>query len=124
MFYPPDLPANRQLAFYAQAFDTVELDVTFCTLPSVAAIRPWMENTPEAFTFCAKMPHASSSANPPPPPTPSGPSRRCYRTRMVTMYTEATETTEITERMNRKLNRHICSALYPLWSLRSLWPLW
>lgn len=56
VFYPPDLPANRQLAFYAQVFDTVELDVTFYTLPSVAAIRSWMENTPEDFTFSAKMP--------------------------------------------------------------------
>ena len=58
VFYPPDLPANRQLAFYAQVFDTVELDVTFYTLPSVAAIRSWMDNTPEGFTFCAKMPRA------------------------------------------------------------------
>ena len=64
VFYPPGLPANRQLAFYAQVFDTVELDVTFYTLPSVVTIRSWVANTPEGFTFCAKMPRAITHEKP------------------------------------------------------------
>ena len=37
VFYPMDLPEKRWLEFYAEAFDTVELNVTFYRLPSDSA---------------------------------------------------------------------------------------
>jgi uncharacterized protein YecE (DUF72 family) len=54
LFYPADLPAKRWLAFYAQHFDTVEINATFYRLPSQAAVAAWREAAPPGFVYAWK----------------------------------------------------------------------
>ncbi|MGC4117791.1 MAG: DUF72 domain-containing protein [Myxococcales bacterium] len=53
-FYPDGLPARQWLPYYAQAFDTVELNNTFYRLPSEKAARGWAAAAPEGFLFAVK----------------------------------------------------------------------
>jgi uncharacterized protein YecE (DUF72 family) len=53
-FYPPKLPAKERLAWYAEHFDTVEVDSTFYRLPTEAAVAGWAERTPPGFTMHVK----------------------------------------------------------------------
>jgi uncharacterized protein YecE (DUF72 family) len=53
-FYPPKLPAKERLAWYAQHFDTVEVDSTFYRLPSESMVQGWAERTPDDFTMHIK----------------------------------------------------------------------
>jgi len=55
VFYPPRCPARRWLAFYAERFDTVELNTTFYRLPRVDAVRRWVAETPDGFLFSVKV---------------------------------------------------------------------
>lgn len=54
VFYPPRWPVKRELEFYAQRFDTVELNSPFYRLPSAATFRRWAAGTPSGFEFAAK----------------------------------------------------------------------
>jgi uncharacterized protein YecE (DUF72 family) len=54
VFYPPRLPASRWLEFYAERFDTVEVNSTFYRLPLVDAVARWLEQTPAGFLFAVK----------------------------------------------------------------------
>ena len=54
VFYPPRLPASRWLEFYAERFDTVEVNSTFYRLPRVDAVARWLEQTPADFLFSVK----------------------------------------------------------------------
>jgi uncharacterized protein YecE (DUF72 family) len=53
-FYPPGLPAKERLAWYAEHFDTVEVDSTFYRLPAESAVAGWAERTPPEFTMHVK----------------------------------------------------------------------
>jgi uncharacterized protein YecE (DUF72 family) len=61
IFYP--IPPGRrspsgrfdELRFYAEHFDTVEINSTFYRVPSVAAARGWAERTPDSFEFSLKL---------------------------------------------------------------------
>jgi uncharacterized protein YecE (DUF72 family) len=53
-FYPPKLPAKERLAWYAEHFDTVEVDSTFYRLPSESMVQGWAERTPPEFTMHVK----------------------------------------------------------------------
>src|SRR5436189_242730 len=53
-FYPKGVPAGERLAWYAQHFDTVEVDSTYYRLPSVQMVERWAERTPEGFTMHVK----------------------------------------------------------------------
>jgi uncharacterized protein YecE (DUF72 family) len=53
-FYPPKLPAKERLPWYAEHFDTVEVDSTFYRLPSESMVRGWAERTPAGFTMHVK----------------------------------------------------------------------
>ncbi len=53
-FYPEKLPQRQWLEFYAEHFDTVELNVTFYRLPSEDVFRSWYQRTPETFRFTLK----------------------------------------------------------------------
>lgn len=53
-FYPPKTPASKMLDYYAQRFDTVELNHTFYKLPTEAALEAWRSGTPENFRFALK----------------------------------------------------------------------
>lgn len=54
VFYPPRLAAREWLRFYAEHFDTVEVNATFYRLPERATVASWVENTPDGFTFAVK----------------------------------------------------------------------
>jgi uncharacterized protein YecE (DUF72 family) len=53
-FYPPKLPAKERLAWYAEHFDTVEVDSTYYRLPSESMVAGWAERTPDGFTMHVK----------------------------------------------------------------------
>jgi uncharacterized protein YecE (DUF72 family) len=55
VFYPPRLPPRRWLEFYAQHFDTVEVNATFYRLPRESAVVNWVRESPEGFLFAVKM---------------------------------------------------------------------
>ena len=53
-FYPENLPAADMLSFYANTFDTVEINNTFYALPQEKTVQRWMEIPPENFCFATK----------------------------------------------------------------------
>jgi uncharacterized protein YecE (DUF72 family) len=53
-FYPPKFPAKERLAYYADHFDTVEVDSTYYRLPSESMVQGWAERTPGDFTMHIK----------------------------------------------------------------------
>ncbi len=55
-FYPEGLASSEYLSYYAQHFDTVEVDSTFYRIPSPATTRNWYARTPKGFLFAAKAP--------------------------------------------------------------------
>ncbi|MCS7199384.1 MAG: DUF72 domain-containing protein [Caldimicrobium sp.] len=56
IFYPRELPSAQWLRFYAQYFDTVELNVTFYRTPRPSTFQKWYEETPSNFVFSVKAP--------------------------------------------------------------------
>jgi len=55
VFYPPACPARRWLSYYAEHFDTVEVNSTFYRLPRRDAVARWAEQTPPEFLFAVKV---------------------------------------------------------------------
>jgi uncharacterized protein YecE (DUF72 family) len=55
VFYPPRLPPRRWLDFYAQHFDTVEVNATFYRLPRENAVANWVRESPPDFLLTVKM---------------------------------------------------------------------
>jgi uncharacterized protein YecE (DUF72 family) len=55
VFYPPRLPARRWLEYYAEHFDTVEVNSTFYRLPRENAVANWARESPSGFLFAVKM---------------------------------------------------------------------
>lgn len=53
-FYPPGLPSNQQLSFYAQHFSVVEIDATFYTMMPARNYQLWAQRTPPEFVFDVK----------------------------------------------------------------------
>jgi uncharacterized protein YecE (DUF72 family) len=53
-FYPRFIRSSERLAFYAEHFDTVELNVTFYRMPAASAFRGWRDAVPDGFTFAVK----------------------------------------------------------------------
>ena len=53
-FYPADLPKNKWLDFYAQHFDTVEINNTFYHLPKAQTFQNWHKQVPQSFLFAVK----------------------------------------------------------------------
>ncbi len=53
-FYPEGLPAKQQLSFYAERFDTVEVNGTFYRLIARATLAGWREQTSRDFVFACK----------------------------------------------------------------------
>lgn len=54
-FYPEGLAAARWLGYYADRFDTVELNNAFYGLPEAAAFERWRDATPDGFEMSVKM---------------------------------------------------------------------
>ena len=55
VFYPKGVPQRAWLAYYAEHFDTVEVNNTFYRLPKPAAVQGWAEHSPPEFTFAVKV---------------------------------------------------------------------
>lgn len=53
-FYPEKLPAREHFAFYAQHFDTVELNNSFYRQPPPERFVAWREEAPPGFLFAVK----------------------------------------------------------------------
>jgi len=53
-FYPEELDEDEWLGYYAERFDTLELDTTFYRLPPPALIDAWREGTPARFLFAMR----------------------------------------------------------------------
>jgi uncharacterized protein YecE (DUF72 family) len=53
-FYPRHIRAGDRLAFYAEHFSTVELNVTFYRMPAADAFRGWRDAVPDDFRFAVK----------------------------------------------------------------------
>jgi uncharacterized protein YecE (DUF72 family) len=48
-------PKFDELGFYAEHFDTVEINSTFYGVPSVSTVRGWADRTPSGFEFSLKL---------------------------------------------------------------------
>lgn len=53
-FYPADLPKWMWLSYYAEQFDTVELNVTYYRVPEAKTVAGWVKRTPPQFLFAVK----------------------------------------------------------------------
>lgn len=54
IFYPQGLAAKNWLAFYAEHFSTVEINMTFYRFPKPEMFRAWLDKTPAHFSFTLK----------------------------------------------------------------------
>jgi uncharacterized protein YecE (DUF72 family) len=54
-FYPPRLAARDWLGFYAERFDTVEVNATFYRLPRRSSVERWVDEAPDDFVFTVKV---------------------------------------------------------------------
>jgi hypothetical protein len=54
-FYPAELQPAEFLRFYAERFDTVELNSTGYRLPSADQFRRWADSVPNGFEFAVKF---------------------------------------------------------------------
>jgi uncharacterized protein YecE (DUF72 family) len=54
VFYPRRLPARSWLAYYAEHFETVEVNATFYRLPRASTVGRWVELTPDDFAIAFK----------------------------------------------------------------------
>jgi uncharacterized protein YecE (DUF72 family) len=55
-FYPKGIKSAGRLTFYAEHFDTVEIDSTFYACPSPRTVEGWAGKTPVDFIFSLKVP--------------------------------------------------------------------
>ena len=61
--YPQGTSAKHFLSVYCQQFNTVELNATFYSIPSVAQVKKWKAATTPGFQFCPKIPQSISHRN-------------------------------------------------------------
>lgn len=55
IFYPEGLKAALWLNYFAERFDTVEINTSFYRIPRAATVAAWPAQTPPGFTFAAKL---------------------------------------------------------------------
>ncbi|ELR71581.1 hypothetical protein C900_02496 [Fulvivirga imtechensis AK7] len=53
-FYPEDLKKKKWLEYYAETFDTVEINNSFYRMPKESTVQGWYDRTPHNFTFTLK----------------------------------------------------------------------
>jgi uncharacterized protein YecE (DUF72 family) len=56
IFYPDDLPAAKMLPYYAERFNTVEINNTFYRMPDEKTVANWAAQVPDGFRFVLKAP--------------------------------------------------------------------
>ena len=54
-FYPEKLPQKQFLSFYAEHFNTTEINSTFYRFPSRSVVAGWSEQVAEGFRFTLKL---------------------------------------------------------------------
>lgn len=54
IFYPKGLPQSRWFAFYAEHFDTVEINNSFYMLPKPSTYEKWRDQAPPGFCYAVK----------------------------------------------------------------------
>jgi uncharacterized protein YecE (DUF72 family) len=54
LFYPAGLARNDWLSYYAQNFDTVEINNSFYHLPKEQSLKKWYRQAPENFVYAVK----------------------------------------------------------------------
>jgi uncharacterized protein YecE (DUF72 family) len=54
-FYPPELKAKEFFDYYAERFDTVEMDGTWYRMPSENAVEGWIAQAPPGFKYTFKV---------------------------------------------------------------------
>lgn len=55
VFYPDDVPQRRWLEYFAERFDTVELNNPFYSMPTEDKCDGWRERAPQGFVYAVKM---------------------------------------------------------------------
>jgi len=56
VFYPKRRPRGfDELRYYAERFDTVEVNSTFYRIPDPATVQRWIDRTPPGFLFSVKL---------------------------------------------------------------------
>lgn len=53
-FYPANLPVSRWLTYYAEHFDTVEINNSFYRLPEAETFAAWRSRVPPGFIYAVK----------------------------------------------------------------------
>jgi uncharacterized protein YecE (DUF72 family) len=61
-FYPEGTKQSNFLREYANRLTTVEGNTTFYAIPNAEKLARWVEETPETFRFCPKLPRTISHA--------------------------------------------------------------
>ena len=56
IFYPDPLPQKDWFRFYADKFNTLELNVTFYRFPVLSSLENWYKISPADFSFAVKVP--------------------------------------------------------------------
>jgi len=56
VFYPEKMPGAKMLDFYAERFDSVEINNSFYRVPETKTLEKWLTQVPESFTFVLKAP--------------------------------------------------------------------
>jgi uncharacterized protein YecE (DUF72 family) len=59
-WYPPKMAARERLPWYAQRFQTVELNSSFYAVPDRTTVHQWVAATPDDFVFDVKVHRALS----------------------------------------------------------------
>ena len=54
VFYPDHLPVKRWFSFYAEQFDTVEINNSFYRQPKAATFEKWRDQAPPGFRYAVK----------------------------------------------------------------------
>jgi len=56
IFYPESLPQKEWFKYYAEKFNTLELNVTFYRFPVLKSLKTWYDTSPANFSFAVKVP--------------------------------------------------------------------
>ncbi|HTD68355.1 MAG TPA: DUF72 domain-containing protein [Candidatus Limnocylindria bacterium] len=62
-FYPEKFSPKKMLSFYAERFNTTEINYTFRRMPSETTLANWSAETPERFRFTLKAPQQITHFN-------------------------------------------------------------
>jgi uncharacterized protein YecE (DUF72 family) len=55
-FYPAEFPASKMFAYYAERFQTVEINYTFYRMPTTKLTVGWRDQAPPGFSYTLKAP--------------------------------------------------------------------